>query len=108
MFDKDTGWINAELESDFKLYNSSSYCRYTRIGKTVNIQFVLSPTSSSNVLNSATETTAFVLPEELRPIQNITTLCQGSGTNMFIVIVNTSGNVNIARYRNSSSYASKP
>ena len=108
LFDKDTGWINAELESDFKLYNSSSYCRYRRIGKTVNIQFVLSPTSSSNVLNSATETTAFVLPEELRPIQNITTLCQGSGTNMFAVIVNTSGNVNIARYRNSSSYASTP
>ncbi len=108
LFDKDTGWINAELKSDFKLYNSSSYCRYRRIGKTVNIQFVLSPTNSSNVLNSATETTAFVLPEELRPIQNITTLCQGSGTNMFVVIVNTSGNVNIARYRNSSSYASTP
>lgn len=108
LFDKDTGWINAELESDFKLYNSSSYCRYRRIGKTVNIQFVLSPTSSSNVLNSATETTAFYIPEEFRPSQNLNILCQGSGTNIFNVGVNTSGTVNIYRYRNSSSYSSTP
>lgn len=102
----DTGWVNATLTSDFKLYNSSSYCRYRKIGKQVNIQFTLSPASASNVLNSATETTAFTLPEAFRPSQNLNALCQGSGTNIFTVGVNTSGNVNIYRYRNSSSYSS--
>lgn len=105
---EDTDWIDAELESDFRLYNSSSYCRYRKIGKVVNIQFVLSPSSNDNVLNSATETTAFVLPEEFRPSQNLNFISQGSGTNIFTVGVNTSGNVNIYRYRNSSSYSSTP
>lgn len=105
---EDTYWIDAELESDFKLYNSSSYCRYRKIGKIVNIQFVLSPTSADNVLNSATETTAFVLPEEFRPQQNLVNLCQGTSTNIFDVAVIKNGNVTISRYRNSSSYSSTP
>lgn len=108
LVEDDTGWIDAELESDFQLYNSASYCRYRRIGKTVNIQFVLSPTSADNILNSATETIAFVLPEEYRPSQNIATLCQGSGVNVFVTGVNKNGNVYISRYRNSSSYSTTP
>lgn len=105
---KDTGWIDAELTDDFELYNSSSYCRYAKIGNMVNIQFSLKPTSSSNTLNSASLTTAFTLPEEYIPSQSITVLCQGSGTNVFIVDVTTEGKVNLARYRNSASYSSSP
>lgn len=106
--DFNTEWINAELTDDFKLYNASSYCRYAKTGNIVNIQFVLSPAKADNVLNSATETTAFNIPEEYRPSQNINVLCQGSGTNIFNVGVNVSGNVNIYRYRNSASYSSTP
>jgi hypothetical protein len=106
--DFNTKWINAELTEHFKLYNDSSYCRYSKVGNMVNIQFVLSPAKSDNVLNSATETTAFTLPEEYRPSQNLNVLCQGSTTYVFNVGVNASGNVNIYRYRNSSSYSSNP
>lgn len=103
-----TKWENAELTSDFKLYNDASYCRYAKVGNLVNIQFVLSPASANNVLNSYTETTAFVLPKEYRPSQNLTVLCQGTNLNVFVVGVNTSGNVNIYRYRSGDSLASTP
>lgn len=103
-----TKWVKATLTEDFNLYNANSYCRYSKVGNMVNIQFVLSPASADNVLNSATETTAFVLPEEYRPSQNLNVLCQGSGTNIFNVGVNVSGNVNIYRYRDSASYSSTP
>lgn len=106
--DFEVEWVDAEITEHFKLYNDSSYCRYAKIGNMVNVQFVLSPASANNVLNSATETTAFKLPEEYRPSQNLNVLCQGSGTNIFNVGVNVSGNVNIYRYRNSSSYSSSP
>lgn len=103
-----TNWVNAELTEDFTLYNDASYCRFAKVGNIVHIQGVLKPTKSNNKLNSATETTAFNLPEEYRPSQNLNVLCQGSGTNIFNVGVNVSGNVNIYRYRNSASYASSP
>lgn len=106
--DFEVEWVDAEITEHFKLYNDASYCRYAKIGNMVNIQFVLSPASANNVLNSATETTAFKIPEEYRPSQNLNVLCQGSGTNIFNVGVNVSGNVNIYRYRNSSSYSSTP
>lgn len=103
-----TNWINAQITSDFNLYNDSSYCRYAKIGKLVHIQFALKPSKSNNVLNSGTETTAFVLPEELRPSQNLSVLCQGSDRNIFNVGINTSGNVNIYRYRAGEEYSSTP
>lgn len=102
----DTGWINATLTSDFKLYDSSGYCRYRKIGKEVNIQFQLSPNKTSNNLNSATDTVVFTLPEEYRPTYNLIQLCQGSGTNIFITSITPNGKVAISRYRNSSSYSS--
>jgi hypothetical protein len=69
---------------------------------------VLSPASADNVLNSYTETTAFVLPEEYRPSQNLNVLCQGSNLNVFSVGVNVSGNVNIYRYRSGNSLSDTP
>ena len=105
---EDTGWVDATLTEDFKLYNDTSKCHYRKVGNQVSIQFVLSPAKADNVLNSATETTAFNLPEKFRPPISLNTVCQGSGTNIFLVGVNTSGNVNIYRYRNSSTYSSTP
>jgi hypothetical protein len=106
--DFNTNWVNAELTADFKLYNDASYCRYAKVGNLVNIQFVLSPAKADNVLNSYTETTAFVLPEEYRPSQNLTVLCQGTDTNVFVVGVNTSGNVYLHRYRSGNSLSATP
>lgn len=106
--DFNTNWVNAELTADFKLYNDASYCRYAKVGNLVNIQFVLSPASADNVLNSYTETTAFVLPEEYRPSQNLNVLCQGSDMNVFSVGINTAGNVYLQRYRSGNSLSSTP
>lgn len=106
--DFNTNWVNAELTADFKLYNDASYCRYAKVGNLVNIQFVLSPASEDNVLNSYAETTAFVLPEEYRPSQNLNVLCQGTNLNVYSVGINTSGNVYLHRYRSGDSLSSTP
>ena len=105
---KDSGWITATITSNFKLYDSESVCRYRKIGKVVNIQAEVSPASASNTLNSANYMTLFMLPEEYRPSTNIMTVCQGSGTNIFLTNVTYDGLVTLGRYRNSSSYATNP
>lgn len=107
---EDTDWITLELESDFKAYNnnSSNVPRYRRIGKMVEVKGVVSPTSSDNTLNSATEMTICTIPEEIRPGLNTDVICQGSGTNIWLASLKASGNLNACRYRNSASYSSSP
>lgn len=108
LFDKDTGWITLKLESDFKAYNnnSSNIPRYRCVGKLVEVKGVISPTSSDNILNTATETTICTLPEGVRPDLNTDVICQGSGTNIWMATLKTNGELKATRYRNSSSYSS--
>lgn len=104
----DTKWVDLALSEDFVLYTDSSYCRCAKNGNVVNVQFEIKPTSDSNALNSASKTYAFTLPEGYRPGMTISTICQGSGTNIFLVNIYDSGEVYLSRYRNSSTYASNP
>lgn len=103
-----SGWITANLTNDFALFDSNSQAKFIKIGKLVNIVFVVKPTKANNTLNSGTETVVFTLPEEYRPTTNRTILCQGSGTCVFQASVKSTGEVKIGRYREESGYSSTP
>ena len=102
---KDSGWLDIDLSSNFEKYDvRKPKCR--KIGKIVNLVGEIKPASASNSLNSADEVLVGKLPAEFWPSENVTTVCQGSGTNIFEFKVLINGNITIGRYRNSSSYAS--
>lgn len=103
----DSGWIDVQITSDFQLYTTSGRARYRKIGNIVSLEFALSPASDENVLNSATETLAFVLPDSCRPQNNIYFVCQGSSTNIYLLSIKKQ-NVFISRYRNSNVYSDTP
>lgn len=104
---KDSGWINSTtLETEtFKAYNNnnSNMPKYRKIGKIVQVQGIVSPISALTASNTYK---IFTLPSGYRPSVGITKICQGSGANIWLLEINTSGEAYISRYRNSSSYGS--
>ena len=52
--------------------------------------------------SSATEVTVCTIPTGFRPPAMVGVLCQGSGTNLWMLRVNTNGNVTMSRYRNAA------
>jgi hypothetical protein len=52
--------------------------------------------------SSATEVPVCTIPEGFRPPTMVGVLCQGSGTNLWMLRVNTNGNVTMSRYRNAA------
>ena len=52
--------------------------------------------------SSATEVTVCTIPAGYRPSAQVGVLCQGSGTNLWMLRVNTNGNVTMSRYRNAA------
>lgn len=46
--------------------------------------------------------TVCTLPAGYRPPAQVSVICQGSGTNLWLMRVNTNGNVNVSRYRNAA------
>lgn len=98
----DPGWtsINAsDLASTFAAYyGDTNYLpRYRRDGRVVEINGQLTLTES--VTYSTTSLTIFTLPEGYRPTRVIYALCQGSGTGVWCLTVNSDGKVGFARYR---------
>ena len=93
-----SGWITADLTSRFKAYNnnSSNTPLYRRIGKTVEIKGIVSPTST--ITGSTTAITIFTLPNGFRPSQGVYSICQGTGVNKWLLTIGTSGSVNFSRY----------
>lgn len=103
----DSGWIDLEITSNFQLYKTNGHARYRKIGNIVNLDFALSPASDENVLNSATETLAFTLPDICQLKYNSYFICNGSSTYIYLLSIKKQG-VFISRYRNTDNYSDTP
>lgn len=95
-----------ELTEDFTDYDESStpWCAKNAAGM-VELWGIVSPTLAENALGSATATAIFTLPEGYRPVAEINFLCQGEGSDMWLLTVSTDGTVSASRYRNNAGYA---
>ena len=103
----DTGWIDLEWTSHFENYNNYSDVnpQYRRIGKEVYLRGTATP--AEDIPGSATEITMFNLPEGVRPSKDVTKICQGTGKNTWLLMVNTDGRVTFSRYGISGSVTAK-
>lgn len=103
----DTGWIDLKWTSDFENYNNYSDLnpQYRRIGKEVYLRGVATP--AEDIPGSAREITMFNLPEGVRPSKDVPKICQGTGKNTWLLMVNTDGKVTFSRYGISGSVTAK-
>ncbi len=95
-FNKDTGNIPLSIASGFTFYNSQNECWYRKVGKLVEINAVLKPTT--DITNGGDNKTIFNIPEGYRPNANIRTICAGSGMNKWLLCIYEDGRGTISRY----------
>lgn len=102
-----SGWIDLEFSSNFENYSgtASNNPQYRRIGKEVYLRGVATP--AEDIPGSATEITMFNLPEGVRPSKDVPKICQGTGKNTWLLMVNTDGRVTFSRYGISGSVTAK-
>ena len=98
----DSGWINATLTSNFNTYGSDTVPKYRKVGEMVEV--IGAVKSKSAIAGSTKEYPIFTLPEGYRPSTPIVVICQGSGTNIWTLRINTNGVVSFERYRSGTSY----
>lgn len=97
----DTGWVNISPCSDyFEKYSSTSPLKYRKIGKLVQIQGIVKPViklgSSSSVFRICT------IPTKCSPKHTVYKLCQGTGSNKWLLSISSDGTVGLSRYGASS------
>lgn len=105
----DTGWQfvqDAEFLNGFTAYTggTAQRPRYRRVGRVVHLFGACSPPAGATI-NSASATSMFTLPAGFRPIYDFRTLCQGSGSNKWLLVVGDNGQCTAARY-GTNDYAS--
>ena len=96
----DSGWKEATLNSGFTNYGAGTTPEYRKIGNIVEIRGSVKPTSE--ITGSTNGITIFTLPEGFRPTKDVLEVCQGSGRNVWLLNIKTSGAVTIARYGTTS------
>ena len=101
---KDSGWVTASLNSNFNVYNSNgSFApKYRKIGNTVEIRGQIAPASEFAADN--TKHTIFTLPNGYIPSETVYFLCQGSGSNKWLLTVDNLGTVSMSRYSSGTAY----
>ena len=94
----DSGWQTASLTDNFKNYKDDPKYqpKFRKIGKTVEIQGVISPTTT--IEGSDTTVPIFTLPEGYRPTQEHYMICQGTTSNKWLLTVTMDGVVAFSRY----------
>lgn len=101
--------ISLEPESKFALYGESSPLCLRTYGNIVQLIGEVTPTAA--ISGSTTEYAITEIPAEYAPKHIISRICQGSGTNLWMVRVYPADSasrpykVTFGRYRNSSSYS---
>lgn len=102
----DTGWQTPVSLTGVVVYNedSANQVRYRRKNGVVTVTGVVSPASNDNDFGSSTQNVIFTLPVGYRPATNYVTICQGTSTDIWTLIVNANGTVCIARYRDETGY----
>lgn len=98
---EDTGWIEVtDYDSKFTSYDVTQKPKYRRIGKVVQLVGACKPTETM----TAAVYTMFTIPEGFRPNSSVSVLCQGSGRNKWLCMVNDAGQVQTSRHGASEAY----
>lgn len=93
----DSGWKTFQCASGAQAYDANSTPRYRKWGNVVNFKGAFKPTAEVAASGSLKLGT---LPTGYRPTgQKIDVLCQGSGSNVWLLTLQTNGTVTAARYR---------
>ena len=92
----DTGWKDLNFSSNFENYSGTGNPKYRRIGNIVMLQGLATPVEKTPA--DSAKVVLFTLPEEIRPSKEFYQLCQGTGTNKWLLTVNTNGSVSFSRY----------
>lgn len=104
---QDIPWTTLTLASGWTEYSSARAPKYRRVGALVEIRGAIKPTASTTL--NATAVTFANLPQGCRPANmEVSAVCNGSATKMWLLTVDTDGNVGASRMRttNSTSYQS--
>lgn len=104
------GWIYPTLGSDFVMYGTdeaANKTRYRKDGRIVEVRGIVKPAVDlpKSGDGNTTAYTIFTLPAGYRPTSPIYSICQGSGNCIWMLQVNSNGNVTFARYRNGDANA---
>lgn len=94
----DTGWKDLKFSSNFENYSGTARNnpKYRRIGNVVMLQGLATPVKKTPA--DSTQVELFTLPEEARPSKVFYQVCQGTGSNKWLLTVNTNGSVSFSRY----------
>ncbi len=111
--DDDTSWKTF----DYKTYSNGTGAatnykdyhvfplRYRKKLGFVELRGAFTLKENKSVTSSATLQSVGTLPDGYRPSFRISQVCQGSGKNIFLLIIDSDGTVSMSRYRNESGYA---
>ena len=77
-----------------------------RYGKVVSLTGAI--TNTAEITLNTTHAKVFSIPAGYRPSQDLLVVCQGSGTNRYVLQVKSNGDVLVGRYSNSTSYSVLP
>lgn len=100
------GWIYPTIASNFAMYGSSESANKPRCrkdGRLVEVRGIVTPVV--DIAGSTTIYPIITLPEGYRPNSPIYSLCQGSNNSVWLLRVETNGEVGFSRYRNGSDTA---
>lgn len=99
------GWVYPEISSEFVVYSgdgsSPPMCR--KDGRIVEVRGIVKP--AVDIAGDTNMHTICTLPTGYRPSSPIYTICQGSSNCTWLLRVNTSGTVDMSRYRNGETSA---
>lgn len=96
----DSGWQTLTLGSAAKVYDNGDLPMYRKCFNVVNLIGIVSPKSQVSAGGSFT---VGQLPSGYRPKQRCCIVCQGSGNSVYLLSIQTNGDINIERYRNGAS-----
>ena len=87
--------------SGWTVYDSDSTVTLRKRGGVVTLTGGLKNTSA--VTLNTSNTAVFTIPEGYRPSQRMAFITQGTGSNIFLVVIETNGTVEFSRYRDTGS-----
>ena len=102
-----SGWININYSSEFAGYSSGyNSVRVSLNGNQVCLTGITKPTELKT--KGTTKYLLCTLPINLKPLSEQNFVCHGSGSNKFLLTIETTGAVNISRYCDITGYIDIP
>lgn len=95
--------VITSLSSGWVDYGTGTSPTVRRWGKVISLTGALK--NSSAITLNTNHVKVFTLPSGFRPSQDVLVLCQGSGSNEFVMQVKANGEVYFGRYSNTTSFA---